>query len=267
MNWKLGLVLFSLLIMSSAVCAQSVSYTVWSHTIDITLDDEGNAKITEIFSLLFPTEQDKIDFRNMSKEFGTNLNRWEEFDTRFTNTIGKSSGIKKQIAYNEGTNTYLELKYELNEPLMAKGKETSFRKQYIVKANFFDSLYQSGLWVIPDGTVLSVLLPPGADIEEQIEPESQIINDFSRKKIIWEGYKSGNKFSLTYVLWKKIPPIVDLNKTISFLFRTPEGLAVLAIIGLSIVGILWKRKKITKSIEGFVEDNTIFDERDSDNLK
>lgn len=244
--------------------AFAISYNLWSHPIDISLNNTGEAEITERFHLFFSSEQDKIEFREKSTELGTDLEAWEEFNEQFTNTIGGKSAVNKKISYNEKEDSYLELKYSLNEPLMARGKETSFRIKYSIKANYFDSLYQSGLWVIPDGTEIRILLPPGGEIEETIEPEARIVNEGTRKKVVWTGYKSGNNFSFNYILWKKLPPIIDLNKTIAFLFRTTEGLVILSMIGLVLAVLLWKRKIISKKIELFVENTTVFEDTDSE---
>ena len=249
---------FSLILLIGFASAQN--YGIWSHNIEINIDADGFAQISEKFHLFFPTEADKLDFREQSNILGTNGTKWQEFNSAFVPTIGSSNIVSPKIAYNESDDSYLEITYSLSEPLMSKGKETALIEEYSIKAVYLNNLYRSGIWVIPDNTRLSIELPAGAEIKDNIEPQAEIITIGSKKIIFWEGYKSGNQLQVKYVIWKKINPIVDLNEFSYFLFRTSEGaiviLAILVVVGF----IVWKRKAFASKIEKFVENNTKFEE-------
>jgi hypothetical protein len=238
----------------------AIDYGVWLHDIKIEVDSEGEALISEKFHLFFPNEDEKIAFREKSLELGSNLNKWAEFDKKFTSKIGFNNITKGTITYSEGEDNYLELKYSLADEIMAKGKETTLVEEFNVKANYFNELYQSGLWIIPDNTRVTIVLPPGAEIRDSFSPEGIIGNEGTKKTITWNGYKSANELKIKYVIWKKINPIVDLNQVTNFLFRTTEGLVVITVILIIVGVVVWKRSFLASKIEKFSENNTQFEE-------
>lgn len=238
----------------------SIDYGVWLHNIDIEINDEGNAQINEKFHLFFPNEDEKILFRENSKELGSNLDKWKNFDELFVPTIGMKNIVNGTIVYSEGEDNYLEISYGLADNLMVKGKETNFIQDYSIKANYLNKLYQSGLWIIPDNTRITFIFPPGAELNEGISPDAIIGNNGTKKTATWVGYKSANELKVKYVIWKKVNPIIDLNELNYFLFRTQEGLVVIFGIIILIGITIWKRNYFSSKIEKFVEDNTLFEE-------
>jgi len=255
---KLALILLMALMLCGAAFAQT--HTVYLHSIDIQVTNDGGATIVERFFLNFPTEGDKVSFRETSSVLGTNMEEWKTFDPLFAPSIGSNNQTNGRISYNEGEQNYLEISYGLSESLMAKGKETAMMIEYGIKQNFLDNFYQSGLWVIPDNTKIEITLPPGAEISGTVEPEAVTSIAGSKRIVSWNGYKSANKLTLNYVLWKKITPAVDLNAMFAWLFRTIEGLAFIAIVIVIILVVVWKRKKIIAKVEGFVENNSLIEE-------
>lgn len=257
---KLFLTLIILLFLITNSFA-AISYGVWLHNIDIDINPDGEAEISEKFYLFFNSENDRLAFRELRNEFGSNFTQWEEFNSRFKTTIGGEKAVNKKINYSEGEDNFLQITYSLVDPLMALGKETSLISEYSIKANYLNNLYESGLWVIPENTRISIILPAGAETRETVKPQATIL-DYStnRKQILWEGYKSSNELNLKYFIWKKIDPIFDLNKIANFIFKTQEGLILLVILVLIIVILVWKRKTISSKIEDFVEANTILTE-------
>jgi len=250
-----------LLLTNFAIAAEnnSIDYTITEHNLNIQITSEGQDKIEEKFYIIFPTENEKIAFREKSLQLGTNLDNWKEFNKSFTPSLIENT-INKKISYNEGEQNYLLLSYDLSETFMAKGKETNMLIEYIIKVNYFNSFYQAGLWIIPDNTKITIELPPGAEVRETIEPEATTTKQGNKTIITWQGYKSANKLALSYVLWKKIDPLVDLSAFNSFLFKTQTGQIIIAIIVLFIILIFWQRKKIVAIIEDFVEKNSLIKE-------
>lgn len=238
----------------------AIDYSIWWHNVDIDVEAEGSAKVIERFHILFGTEEDQLEMRQLSINYGSNLSLWEDFDSKFKSNIGDARAVNKKITYSEGDEIYLQIEYDLIDSLMALGKETSLVEEYSIKANYLNNFYESGLWVIPDNTTLTITLPAGAEIRDTIQPTAVINNIGSRKIITWTGYKSSNELRVSYFVWKKIDPIIDINKFTNFIFRTNEGLIILFIIAILIGALIWKRKIITEKIEKFVEDNTIIEE-------
>lgn len=257
MNYKKLILIFALL--SLFTFANAIEYSVIEHSIYIQINSEEADKIEERFYLTFPDESSKISFREKSLELGTNLEKWKEFNSRFAQSITENT-LNKKISYNEGIQNYLLLSYDLSDNFMAKGKETNMVVEYNLKANYLNSFYQTGLWIIPTNTKLLVELPPGAEIRENVEPEADISTVGTRKIVTWQGYKSANKLSLTYVLWKKMDPLFDISKTNNFLFRTQSGQLTILVIIVVLILFFWQRKKIGNWIENFVENNSLIKE-------
>jgi hypothetical protein len=239
--------------------ANAIVYSVASHSISVQIATEGNDTVVEKFFINFPNEGEKIAFREKGLLLGTNIEGWKEFNPSFTPSLGQNT-LNKKISYTEGEQNYLQLSYDLSDPLMAKGKETSMVTEYVIKVNYFNSFYQSGLWIIPDNTSINIELPPGAEIKETAEPQASISSAGSRKVVVWQGYKNGNRLSLSYILWKKIDPVIDLNEMTSFLFKTQIGMVIVAAIIIALGIIIANRKRIKEMIEGFVENNSLIQE-------
>ncbi len=250
---------FALLILLLAGFVNAIDYTVTEHTLNIQITSKGNDKIEEIFYLTFPSETEKIAFRDRSLQLGTSLDNWKEFNKTFTQSIVENT-LNKKISYNEGEQNYLLLSYDLSETFMAKGKETSMLTEYVIKVNYFNSFYQAGLWIIPDNTKITIELPPGAEVRDTIEPEAIVTKQGTRTMISWQGYKSANKLALSYVLWKKMDPLIDLSTFNVFLFKTQTGQIILIAMILLIAILFWQRKRIAESIENFVENNSLIKE-------
>ena len=252
-------VLIGLLLIFLSFSVNALNYSVGSQEINIQIATEGNDKVIERFEIIFPNEQEKINFRETSLLLGTNIDDWKNFNAKFTPSLGLST-LNKKISYNEGEQNYLEISYDLSETLMAKGKETTMVTEYTLKISFFNSFYQAGLWIIPDNTTITVELPAGAEIRETIEPQANISLSGARRTVSWQGYQSGNRLTLKYILWKKIDPVVDLNALTAFLFKTQEGMILMLVLIAGLALIAWKRKGIARTIEEFVEKNSIIRE-------
>jgi len=259
-----GLTVFLVLLISLTSIAFAEDFPadgfgIWSKNIEIKLDAEGKAQVSEKYYLYFSDDTAKLDFRNKSTELGLNLDKWKQFNSVFAPTIGQDNLINGKTSYIEGDPALLDISYDLVDSLMDRKRETTLMEEYSIKANYFNKLYQSGIWIIPDNVTISIILPPGAEIRGDVQPNATIENSGSSKKITWTGYASANQLALTYLLWKKTDPIIDMAVINDFIFRTNEGIALLAIIGVIIIIVLWKRKKIANKIEGYVEENTSFD--------
>jgi len=258
MNGK-KVVLLVLSILMLAQVAFAGTYSITKQSVNMEINVLGEAKIVEKFYLYFPSDGDKIAFRNNSTSIGSNFEEWKKYNTKFAPSIGSDSVTNGKISYNEGVESYLEISYELQEPLMSKGKETAMVSEYTLKANYLNNYYQSGIWIIPDNTTMTIELPPGAEIKENIEPPA-IITQGSKKIITWEGYKSANRLTVNYILWKKVAPVVDISSLLTLLFKTTQGQILVLLSVVVIVIILWKKQFITDKIERFVEENSKIEE-------
>jgi hypothetical protein len=265
-NFAKLLVLFLLSVMIAGAYSAAIDYAITTHTINIQIgldnkDSNEPAKDTVIekYNLYFATDADKVAFREKSLELGTSIDEWKKYNARFVPSLGENT-LNKKIAYNEGEENYLQISYTLPDQLMAKGKEASMMTEYTLKVNYFNSFYQSGMWIIPEGTRITIELPPGAEVREAVEPQADIISNATRRNVVWNGYKSTNKLFIAYVMWKQITPVVDFGYITNFLTKTEAGWAIIIGILAILVVLVWKRKLISSRIEGFVEKHSMIKE-------
>ena len=148
---------------------------------------------------------------------------------------------------NEAGLDFLEITYSLREALLENKLETSRVIDYGLKPKFFNEFRQESLWVIPEGTTISVELPLGAEIKQPVKPDA----DIQTNLVSWQGYVSGNELALNYSLFKQIASF-DLSQAIREVMQSDLFLifVVVAVIVLGIV--LAKRKAISGKIENYV---------------
>ncbi|MEI7943020.1 MAG: hypothetical protein WCH76_07675, partial [Candidatus Riflemargulisbacteria bacterium] len=151
--------------------AYALDYQITQHTINVQISVEGKDTVIEKFFINFPNDAEKISFRENSLQLGTSIDEWKKLNPLFVSSLGDNTQNKK-IAYNEGVQSYLQISYDLSEPLMAKGKEATMITEYSLKVNYFNSFYQAGLWIIPENTSISIEIPAGAEIKGTIEPDA-----------------------------------------------------------------------------------------------
>jgi preprotein translocase subunit SecG len=251
----LAILLFGIL----CTTVNAIEYQISAHSVQIQVATEGKDKVTEKFFINFPSSEAKIEFREKSSELGTSLEEWKQFNQAFIPGIGENI-LNKKISYNESDKSYLQISYELAEPIMATAKEADRMIEYSMKINYFNSFYKTGQWVIPEGTTISIELPAGAEIKKMAGPQSTITKNGSRQTINWQGYKTSNELAVNYILWKKMEPVIDLNEFTNFMTKTTPGQLGIGAIIIILVIIILERKKISGKIEEFVENNSIIKE-------
>ena len=248
MQRKFFVIGLALLLLLSSASAQF--YIMESHEISIDVDSIGNAQISEKYFLQFQNEQQLVDFRQAVSQIGVNLDGWREYDARIFPHIGLEkdlvvSGIS--FIEEESSLDFLEITYALKEPIMEKKRETSRVIDYSLKAKFFNEFKDGPVWVIPEGTSISVQLPRGIEINGLTKPDALV----EGTQITWEGYASGNELFLEYSFFKQIASF-DLSKLISEMMQSDLFWIFVAVAAV-IAGVLFiKRKRISGKIEGYV---------------
>ncbi len=265
-NYAKILAIIALLFITTCAFSAEINYSLTTHSINIQIGTENKdlnepAKDTVIerYYIYFASNADKVAFREKSIELGTSIEEWKKFNPKFVSSLGDNT-INKKIAYNEGEDSFLQISYTLPDQLMAKGKEASMMTEYTLKVNYFNAFYQSGMWIIPEGTRIVIELPPGAELRETVEPQAEILTNATRKNVVWNGYKSTNKLFLAFVMWKQITPVVDFGYITNFLTKTEAGWAIIIGINAILAVLVWKRKIISSGIEGFVEKHSMIKE-------
>lgn len=245
----------------------ALSYSIINHTIEISVNETGNADVVERFQFYFPSIAQLEEFKQTSENIGLDLEKWENLDSEITAYIGKDRYTIKNISggFNESSES-LEIKYSLLEPIMEKIGETSRVVKYSLKANAFSASFDAGdLWEIPVNTTVRVTLPNNAELTKIPSPEASVFENI----IAWEGYTTSNKLELEYELIKEIAPSFDIAKFLLGLTSSNLFIPVIAVLAIILGIVYWKRNEINSRIENYVvehseivPDDKHFDETD-----
>ena len=249
---RLGILFFILLLSLSASAQSSQVYEITQHTIDISLDEMGNAQVAERFFLSFPREFYLNLFKQASEENGISLSSWKSFDTRIHTYIGDESDLlNAQVSFVEDTSQYLELTYTLKTPIMHVTSDTSRRTDYKLKENAFREFLVGTLWIVPDNTTIAITIPPQAELQGAVKPEASIVE----KTIIFQGYKSSNVLEIRYRIWKQIASFNFQEIASNFVNSELTVFLGIIVFVVLIMGYV-KRKKIVGGIEEYIVDHT-----------
>jgi len=228
-----------------------------SHSIDIDVDSAGNAQVVERFFLFFQNEQQLVDFRQTVNEVGVSLSGWKSYDPRIYPHIGQEQDVEVQgISFIENPNAidFLEISYGLNSPIMEKKGETSRVVSYSVKPKFFAEFSDGALWVIPEGTTITVRLPKGVRIEGEIKPDAVVTGS----DVTWTGYVSGNELNIDYGFFKEIASF-DLREAVQQLLQSDIFWFLVAFVAVFFLLLFAKRKSIGDRVENYLVAHSDFE--------
>ena len=245
------LVLIAVLLFFSTAYAQVYTHTL--HSIEITVDKEGRAAVVERFFLVFPNARQLLDFRDKSTELGVDLQKWNEFDSKIYPHIGAKEDVRNAfISLIEEPQKYLELRYALADPLMTKAGETSRIVTYALDDGQFREYDTGSFIVIPQSTIISIILPTPIEIVGTISPDAT----FANNTVTWTGYKSTNNLALKYNLFKQIASQFEVSKAISGFLASDYSTIVLIALLAVIITLYMKRRKIAGRMENYIIEHS-----------
>ncbi|MDO8427696.1 MAG: hypothetical protein Q7S92_00615 [Candidatus Diapherotrites archaeon] len=238
----------------------AISYEIGWHNIELAINADGTGKITEKFYINFDTPADLNEFKQITSKFGIDIaNQWKAFNPKLQPNIGKFSDITPgsgKIALIEVEDSYLELSYELKEPLFEKIEETSRSTVFELKKPFFNSFLSKPFYVIPAKTAISFILPEQTTVTaNNVLPKGEIQTQNNKTVVIWTGEKTTTDLAIKFTYWKQIAPNLSLAIVIKeFLENTPKELLILLIIifVLAVSFFYLKRKEYGKKVSDYI---------------
>lgn len=242
--------------------SNAVVYDISNHVISIDLDGLGNAKIEERYYLNFPNTYQIEEFRQKSNQLGIDLDAWKEFDQRIQPSIGTISDlIKGNITFTEKENIYLQLSYEIKEPITQKLNETSRITEHLVKTTkYFQNFNNGDIWIIPENTTLLFKIPLNSKIDDSIKPTPKTYMNEGKQIIEYTGYISSNELTIKYTFWKQIAPTLNIQQFFQEIQNSGIGMILIVII-LILLGIGYmKREIITEKIENYIIEHSELNE-------
>ena len=247
------LIIFCLFL--SAVSAISVK----QNTIELIVDDEGNAKIQEKYELsFFAGERDK--FKGMAEENSSSIAAWQAdfdwFGPHFGGLVGENKIYDASISFDEDSTTF---EYGLNN-ITVISEDALRETTWGLRENLFDRFVSGGLITISNSTKIIFRLPIDARISQgDLPPGATLI----ASSIVELSGINNNKIDVKYSIGKPITPDLDPYILIRNIVRDESTLSIVAVIGAIIVGIAYfKRKDITERLQNYIIDNSQIETRD-----
>ncbi len=243
-------VFFSFLLLFSGASA----YFIDRHLIQADIADDGSAKVSEKFFLVFRNAVDLTNFRNKALENGPSIDAWSAFDGNIATHIDSIKGGTGRVLFEEKqSERFVSLEYETSEQFMKKKSETSRKILWEINQNVFRSFESASIYVIPNNTDISILLPKNALIEGDIVPTGVVSGNI----VSWSGpINVSGKLVLDYSTEKQIAPGIGISKALQEIVANGT-MPIIAIVIVIVLAIVYQqRKAISKKIEKYVVDHS-----------
>ncbi len=241
-------------------------YSIYNHSIDIDLDAEGNATITERFYVFFASNASFNQFKEDSAQLGVDLEKWKEYDSDIRTHIGSQDDLKSntgRLSFIEAPSDekYIEITYQLTKPITVIKTSTSRLDEFEISKPVMQQFLERPFYVIPANTFISFILPPQSTIEpEDISPAAGITDTGTRIIVTWKESRT-NDLSLDYKYWKQIAPRFSISFTVKNFIEKSKNeilwLTVAVIIALILLTYYY-RKPLTKQAQDYIIANTEF---------
>ena len=223
--------------------------TVENLNIDTQVNADGFAEITETYFLRFDTPFEKNAFYETAIKNSSSIYAWSSendfFFPHFEPSIDKlsSSSISFDNQAEKIIFTYTMKKRFAN--LIAEGQRAD---SFSIDDKQLFTFNESGTIVIPENTLIKIILPPNTEIETMELPEkAQLIGN----TLLLSGIQS-NVIKLQYKVLKPIAP-----NTTDFLdlILGLNSILLPLLIALIII-IYFKKEKIEEKIESYLVDHS-----------
>lgn len=245
--------IFLILVLASVVQARSLE----SHSITINVDDNGNAKIIEVYTIfLDAATNDFTAFDQVSSEAKNNLTAWQTFmrdiDTSmvgFKDVVISSSKQRSFAAVN--------LEYTSDNFARVAGVRGRFTEFEIPENRFKFYDLTNDILSIPSKTTLWITFSKDYQILETKPTPSlgPYVENNAVYRIGWLGPLPTSDFLVRYQQEKTLSESFDLTRIASFFTDNPiYGIALLIIIGLVVI---YRRQIIGLISESFTGEEEI----------
>jgi len=215
-------------------------------TIEIALDNQGSATITENYLLSFVSPFEERSFRDLALENSSNLLAWQsqlEFFFPHFESIAGNSRSTTSITYDEKSKTII-LRYILKEKFARIISKEQRSDSFVIDQKQWSAFKESGSIVIPENTTVRLLFPANTEIDSDKLPSNAIVEG----NIIELSGIQSNFINVEYKIAKPILPGSD------DLFENITGIYTIAIpilIVILLIGYV-KREDIESKVENYL---------------
>ncbi|HID08761.1 TPA: hypothetical protein EYP13_00875 [Candidatus Micrarchaeota archaeon] len=244
----------SLLLLLSAVFPLAFAFSPSSVTVTAVVGPDGIASVREDYFFFFRDANEFNAFRSFAELLGNSFQLWianvEGVDFHLGRDYRDLSNISLYWGEIGPNAAKLTVRYSVRAAVLSR--ETPTEAEYVITA--FHIPRQSGAYVIPRGVSIVLVLPQQARIisyEPEVEESRRGTN-----MITWEGPITTNKIYVRYAVPKPAvaPSLFELLLNTSYSVYISILFVVLAAV------LFLKRDKVRSLIQGYVEQNSQFEE-------
>lgn len=243
-------IIFCILILLSL---NATAIEVQQHLIEVELNEDGFAKIIEKYELRFEDILEIDSFNKKAQQNSSSILAWradfEFFAPRFENSNNRI--IRSSISYEEIARTLI-LEYELEKPLASILKDEPREILFSISGQQLNFFIEEGLIVIPHNTQITITTPINAQILGHNSPAQIPINN---NTVFLSGISTSH-IDIRYIISKPISTTVNSLELIQEFFSTSSNIIIIVIVLLLIVGIFWKKDRISKKIEDYIVEHS-----------
>ncbi|MDO8634074.1 MAG: hypothetical protein Q7K34_02150 [archaeon] len=223
---------------------------VSTHLVEIEVDDDGFASVSEKYNLDFETTREVLEFKENATRNSSSLLAWQSDYNFFYPRIGQvvqNIIEKSSVAYEEETRT-LFLSYSLANRFAQISKEEPRQTIWSVPAKNLLAFEVEGLILIPENTSVKISIPQNAEIIS-LEPTAGI--RVENNSVFLSGIRTSS-FKLDYSVQKPLSSTFNILEALrAFASSTPNF--ILLVIALVVAALIYtKRKTVTEKIEDYV---------------
>jgi len=249
------LVLIGLLLLISSAFAISTDFL----SIDITLNEQGQAEVIEKYSLGFAHSFERNEFLSKEQQYSGNLLLWgsdPDFNFFFPHFVqGNKYETPSSVAFIEQSNTLL-LEYGTGDFVNFK-RESGRSIVWEINNQVFDSFFDEiGSIKIPTNARIVISLPLNAEIEAETVPAGVQV---SGNEIVLSGIST----SFEKIEYRVLKPIAPPLSTVDLL-TSPEMMMVTIVLLVVFMIVVVKKKSISSRIEEYIVANSMIEIEEED---
>jgi len=191
---------------------------VKENSINIIVDSQGNSLIEEIYFVSF-SDQNELDLFKQKIQDNITTEILQDFNLNIAPRIEETEFV---ISFEEqAEDKRIKLNYSSDSVFTINEKITF--NEFVLNQQNFSFLESENKIVFPENFSLRLVLPKGAEINEEIIPETKVLS----KTVEWKGLITTNEIKLSYSIQKKPDPIA-IKETIIEINVQENGFGIIS---------------------------------------
>lgn len=223
---------------------------VSTHLVEIEVDEDGFANVSENYNLDFETTREVLEFKENATRNSSSLLAWQSDYNFFYPRVGQivqNIIEKSSVVYEEETRT-LFLNYSLANRFAQIFKEEPRQTIWTVPTKNLLAFEEEGVILIPENTTVKISIPQNAEIVS-LEPAAGV--KVENNNIFLSGIRTSS-FKLEYSVQKPLSSTFNIFQAVRDFTSSTPNFILLVIVVILIALIYAKKDMISEKIEDYI---------------